>query len=178
MITSSDQDTAPLSKTKRKQAVQALQELGARLADLSEKRLAELPLDGGLRSAILQYKELRGHEARRRQMQYIGRIMREVEVTPIEQSLVVWRNQARQQVAKQHLAEYWRDCLLDDEHTLGEFLASYPTADTQRLRTLIRNTLNETRQNKPPKNYRALFRELHALVTKKSIDDEFIQPGR
>ncbi|PSJ17108.1 ribosome biogenesis factor YjgA [Nitrosomonas supralitoralis] len=159
-----EQDTAP-SKTKRKKDMHALQEIGEQLIELDSKKLDEFDLPEILSEAIKQAKAIHKHGARRRQLQYIGRLMREVNALPIQEKLDSWRQVSVHQTARLHQMERWRERLLSDEHALTEFAQKYPAADLQRLRLLIRNAHKEKTAEKPPKSFRLLFQELQGIIT-------------
>ena len=157
-------DDTRISKTRRKQESHALQELGAELVGLSSEHLAALELPDFLRDAVMDARRISGFEARRRQMQYIGKLMRKVDAEPIRARLEEWKSPERSQVAQFKRIEWWRERLLADDNALGELLREYPHADLPRLEALVRNTLREREQNRPPKSYRELFQALRALV--------------
>lgn len=159
-----EQDTAP-SKTQRKKDMHALQEIGEQLVELDPKKLTEFDLPEILKDAIQQAKSIQKHGARRRQLQYIGRLMRDVDALPIQQKLDSWRQVSVHQTARLHQLERWRERLLSEEHTLTEFAQQYPAADLQRLRLLIRNAHKEKAADKPPKSFRLLFQELQEIIT-------------
>ena len=102
--------------------------------------------------------------AQSRQMQYIGRLMRNVDPMPITEKMSVWNGTSRQHVAWLHRVEHWRDRLLEDDSALTELLAAHPLADIQHLRTLIRNAKKEKELLKPPRNYREMFQVLRDLI--------------
>lgn len=153
-----------VSKSQRKRESTALQKLGAMLVTLKLSQIEQLNLPETLLTAVLEAKRLTKHEAIRRQMQYIGRIMRSVDAAPIQAQIDAWNGVNDQETAKQHQLERWRDRLVEDDAVLGEFLAQYPACDAQQLRTLIRNTRKERAANKPPANFRALFRMLREIT--------------
>ncbi|MEO7780613.1 MAG: ribosome biogenesis factor YjgA [Candidatus Nitrotoga sp.] len=159
-----EQDTAP-SKTKRKKDMHALQEIGEQLVEIDPKKLNEFDLPEILSEAIKQARAIHKHGARRRQLQYIGRLMREVDALPIQEKLDSWRQVSVHQTARLHQMERWRERLLSEEHALTEFAQKYPAADLQRLRLLIRNAHKEKIAEKPPKSFRLLFQELHGIIT-------------
>lgn len=159
-----DQDEEFVSKTRRKQAMHALQDLGQALVKLSPQQLAQLNLPESLAEAVNEAKRLKKHEAIRRQMQYIGRLMREVDAAPIQAQMDAWRGDSARETARLHRLEQWRERLLADDAALTDFAAAHPGADTQALRTLIRNARKEAELNKPPKNARALFRTLREIT--------------
>jgi ribosomal 50S subunit-associated protein YjgA (DUF615 family) len=126
------QDERP-SKTQRKKEVEALQALGERLVELNADQLAKVPLPDDLRDAVLEAKRIRSREGRRRQLQYIGKLMREIDPAPIARELERWDGQSREATAVHHRIERWRLRLLDDDaHSPSSRAAS--GADLQRLR--------------------------------------------
>lgn len=152
------------SKTQRKKDMHALQRMGEELVELDPKKLAELALPEILNDAIVLARSLQKHGARRRQLQYIGRLMREIDAQPIQQMLTMWDQPSVQQTARLHQLERWRERLLSDEQALTEFAQQYPHADLQRLRSLIRNAIKEKDAEKPPKSFRLLFQALQSVV--------------
>ena len=149
-----------VSKTKRKQEMHELQRLGVELVALSESLLGDMALDAPLLGAILEAKRIRSHEAKRRQMQYIGRLMRDVDPGPIRERLAALRGESVQAAAAHRRLEALRGRLLDDDAALTEFAAAHPQADLQALRALLRNARKEMKEGKPPRAYRELFRFL------------------
>jgi ribosome-associated protein len=159
-----EQDEEFQSKTRRKQAMHALQDLGQALVKLTPQQLAQLALPEALAEAVGEARRLKKHEAIRRQMQYIGRLMRQVDAAPIQAKMDAWRGDSAQETARLHRLERWRERLLTDDQALTDFAAAHPGVDTQALRTLIRNARKEAELNKPPKNARALFRALREIL--------------
>lgn len=159
----SEQNQAP-SKSSKKRDMLALQELGARLVELNEQQLASMQLPEALLAAVLEARRLNRREARRRQLQYIGRLMRETDAEPIRDRLEEWRGQGREHTAQLHTLERWRDELLAADPALERFLRAYPGADSQKLRALIRNARREQGAALPPKSYRELFRVLREMT--------------
>jgi ribosome-associated protein len=158
------EEDIPKSKTQRKQEMLDLQKVGQQLVAVSLDRLKQLNLDEALLNAVLQAKKTTQNGALRRQMQYIGKIMRSVDAAPIVAKLDDWAGSSKQEAAKFHLLERWRERLLQDETALTTLLESYPQADAQHLRNLIRNAHKEQAANKPPKSSRALFQELRGII--------------
>jgi ribosome-associated protein len=147
-----------VSKTRRKREMLELQALGAALVALPESQLAQMQLENNLLQAVLEAKRIRSHEAKRRQLQYIGRLMREVDPEPIRAQLAAIEGSSAQAAAAHRRLESWRERLLSDDEALTAFAAEHPSADLQALRTLIRNTRKEQKEGKPPRAYRELFR--------------------
>jgi len=152
------------SKTHRKKEMHALQALGASLVDLTPAQIAAIDMPEPLREAVLEAKRITSHEGRRRQVQYIGRLMRDVDPAPIRAKLDEWSGQSRAATATMHAAERWRDRLLDDDDALTAFAADHPRSDLQRLRTLIRNVRAERAAGKPPRAFRELYREIRGVL--------------
>ena len=167
-----DEQDKPTSKTRRKKDMLALQDLGTQLVELNEDQLESMQLPESLLGAVLEARRLTKHEARRRQMQYIGRLMRNIDATPIRDRLEEWRGQGREHTAQLHTLERWRDQLLADDPALARFLNEYPGADSQKLRTLLRNARREQTESLPPKSYRELFRVLRDIITAEPAADK------
>ncbi len=159
-----DDDEEEISKSQRKRDMTALQKLGETLVALKSSQLAQLNLPESLLDAVIEAKRLTKNEAIRRQMQFIGRIMRTVDAEPIQTQIDGWNGLNDHETAKQHQLERWRDRLVEEDAALAEFIAQFPACDAQPLRTLIRNTRKERALNKPMANYRALFRMLREIM--------------
>jgi len=159
-------DEAPVapSKTQMKAAMQELQDLGSELVALSIGHLARIELPENLHAAILDWHRFPKHEAQRRQLQYIGKLMRNIDPEPIRAGLALLRGESAAEIAKMHRLERLRERLLADEQVLQEILASWPQADVSHLRQLRRNAIKEKEANKPPKNFRAIFQVLKDLM--------------
>ena len=163
MITAMQDASGSVSKTRRKQEMHELQALGAALVELPEARLRGLELDERLRQAVLEAKRISSHEARRRQLQYIGRLMREVDPAPIRARLEALEGTSAEATARHKRLEQLRSRLLADDAALTDVVGAHPGADAQALRTLIRNARREQKEGRPPRAYRELFRALKAL---------------
>lgn len=153
-------DQQPLSKTQRKAAMLALQELGEELIALNKERLTQLALPETLLEAVKAAQRINSHGALARQRQYIGRLMREIDTAPIADQLQRWKGASQQQNAHFHQLEKWRARLLEDDAALADYLRQHPQADSQQLRALIRNARKEAAAGKPPKSSRELFKLL------------------
>ena len=162
------------SKTCIKKEMHALQKIGERLVELNPKQLAEFCLPDTLMDAIITAKQIHKHGARRRQIRFVGKLMREIDIEPIQEKLSTWSGISLQHTAWTHLVERWRNCLLKDEHALAEFGQQYPAADLQRIRTLTRNAHKEKHSNKPLKSFRALFHELQISIPETSKQNDTV----
>lgn len=168
------------SKSSRKREMEALQDLGRQLVELSPERLRKVPLPDALYEAIRAAQGFK-MEARRRQLQYIGKLMRSVDPAPIQAQLDVFNGNSAAEVARQHRLERLRADYLEDEKVLTTIADTWPGADLQHLRNLRRNALKEREQGKPPKAFRELFRvlrELDAQTTRGEAPDHAFDPDR
>lgn len=149
------------SKTKRKQEMHALQALGSALIELPPSQLDALDIPEDLAQAVREARRISSHEARRRHLQYIGRLMRKVEADPIRNALAEMQGGTAVARARHRRIEQWRDRLLNDDHALTEFAREHAGADLQVLRSVIRNARRELAAGRaPPHAQRQLFRLL------------------
>lgn len=151
------------SKSQLKRDMDALQALGERLVELGSERLAKVEMPDELRLAVKEAQRITAHGGRRRQMQYIGRLMRGVDPAPIQAALDEFDGVSAAAKARQHALERLRERFLEDESVLNEIASRAATADFQHLRQLRRNALKEKAEGKPPRAYRELFRVLRDL---------------
>lgn len=160
-------DAGRPSKSQRKRDSHALQSLGEALAELPTARLQALEMPDGLRDAIAEYRRTRSHEGRRRQMQYIGRLMRGVDAAPLEEAVAAQRLGGARDALALHEAERWRAELLADDAALTRWVAAHPQDDVQHLRALVRSARDEARVDTAPgaavrqgRAFRDLFRHV------------------
>lgn len=158
------QDDAEKSRTRLKKEAAALQKMGAKLVTLSDDQLDRMNLPLRLREALEAVRSMRAHGARRRQMQYIGSVMRSVDVAPIQQALLEIEQGAYLRAREFHRFERWRNQLMaGEEAVFEEILENFPHADRQRLGQLVRSARKEYEKEAPPKSVRNLFRYLKGL---------------
>ena len=153
-------DSEIVSKSQRKREMTALQDMGVELVKLPRARLEKFDLPENLLSALVEAQRLNSHGAIRRQMQYIGKLMRDVEIEPIAEQLAALRGESAAAKAEFHALEHWRTRLIADDQALSAWLSAHPESDAQQVRQLIRNARKEAAEGKPPKSSRALFRLL------------------
>lgn len=160
-----DTGIEPKSKSQVKREMIALQAIGEKLVELSPDQISRIDMPGELREALLFARTITRGEARRRQLQYIGALMREVDTEPIEKALAIIGRGQHQDAEHFKQLERWRDDLMDGNDALMEdILARFPDTDRQKLRQLVFNARKERQEDKPPKSSRALFRFLKALT--------------
>ena len=152
------------SKTRRKAAMHALQDLGEAMVRLTPARLAALALPERLADAIAEARQITRWEARRRQMQFIGRLMRDVDPLPIQARLEQWEGAPNAEKARLAQVERWRTRLLSEGDTLDRLCVEHPRADRPRLEALVTRVRDERAHGQPPHAYRELFRALNALL--------------
>ncbi|HEY0719637.1 MAG TPA: ribosome biogenesis factor YjgA [Gammaproteobacteria bacterium] len=153
------------SKSQRKRDSAALQELGEELVNMSKSKLAAIPLDEDLREAIALAQSIKAHGGRKRQILYIGKLLRGIDPAPIKEAVAKLDQTDAVAVAHLHRLERWRERLLSEgNEALTQLMAEFPDADSQRLRQLIRNAQQEQTAGKPPKSARELFRYLRELA--------------
>jgi ribosome-associated protein len=162
------------SKTRLKKAMHELQDLGEALVALPEDRVAAVALPESLLSAVQEFKRTRSHEGRRRQMQYIGKLMRRVDAEPIRQAVAAMRlGQAKDALAL-HQAEDWRDRLLSSDDALAGWTAAFPTSDLQHLRSLVRAARKDAAAapgQRSGRAFRELFRHIRQSQTAPPVQD-------
>ena len=171
-MTDKDQPIEPISKTKLKAEADAQQAIGKKLIDLSKEKLLKLDLPETLFDAVIEAKRLTANGAIRRQLQYLGRLMRDVDSTRIEEQLQAWDGKNVQENARFHTMERWRTRLITEPNALQEFLVQFPLADIQQFRTLIRNAQREELAQKAPKSSRELFKLIRELSETGTALDE------
>lgn len=158
-----DDEIIWVSKSEIKRDAEALKDLGAELVDLGKNALDKIPLDADLRAAVELAQRIK-KEGRRRQLQLIGKMLRQRDPEPIQTALDKLNNRHNQQVALFHKLEQIRDRLIDEgDDAISIVLDLYPQADRQQLRSLIRNAKKEKATNKPPKSARQIFQYLREL---------------
>lgn len=155
--------TEPSSKTRRKRAAHDVQALGEELLQLPADRLDALDLPERLRDALEAARPIRSHEARRRQLQYIGKLMRAIDIGPIREAVAAVQLGHAHDALALHRAERWRAELIDDDAVTTRFVAAHPEVDLRRLRSLVRGARQDAALTPEQRNGRA-YRELFRLI--------------
>ncbi|HEU4621244.1 MAG TPA: ribosome biogenesis factor YjgA [Burkholderiaceae bacterium] len=165
-------ENAP-SRTQRKKASTALQSLGVQLVELPRERFARLALPDALREAVNEARRITAHEGRRRQLQYIGRLMRDLDESLIQQlraDLDALNAPSRDEARRMRELEQWRARLIDDDDALTLWAREHPHADLQTVRALVRQARKEQTEQRPPRAFRELFQLLKTASI--STDDQ------
>ena len=159
----------PPSKTRRKKASHDLQDLGEALVALPDDRVEALAIEETLRDAVREFRRTRTHEGRRRQMQYIGKLMRTADVEPIRQAVTDMQLGRAKDSLALHEAERWRTELIADDDSITRFMKVHAQVDAQQLRSLIRNARKDAAQVPEKRSGRA-YRELFQLIRQAAVD--------
>lgn len=153
-----------VSKSQRRRDALEVKSLAARLIALSPAVLEQVPLDEAVRAAIAEAQRIRANVARKRQLQFVARLLRRADPEPIAQALHDLEHAGRQATARQHRAEAWRDRLLvAGDPALAELVRLRPDSEPQAIRQLIRTARQEAAREKPPAAARRLFRVLREM---------------
>ena len=149
-----------VSRTKKKEQVEELQKLGAALIALPPVTLDALGLPAELLAAVRDAQRFTSHGALRRQVQFIGKVMRKIDPGPVRAAVAAIAGSSAAARAGQKRLEQWRERLIADDAALTAFAGEHAGADLQGMRTLIRNARKEIAEGKPPRAQRELFRVL------------------
>lgn len=159
-----DEESLPPSKSQRKRDARELFELGRDLVSQPARVLQSLPLDVDLRREIEFARNIKANVARKRQLQFIAKMLRKRDPEALLEAMESIRNEARQLSGRHHRTEAWRDRLLESgDEALATLLDTHPDCDVQGLRQLIRNAQRESRLGKPPATARKLFKALRDM---------------
>ena len=157
------------SKTQRKEQSHDLQKLGLALAALSEAQLDRTGMPETLRDALHEYRRTKSHEGRRRQMQYIGKLMRGADEAPLREAVAAAELGSATQALQLHEIERWRAELIADDEAMTRWLQAHPDTDAQQLRSLVRAARRDTAalkvEDRQPKSVRELFQYLKPYLS-------------
>jgi ribosome-associated protein len=160
-----DDDNDQQTKSERKRQMLALQKLGEILVGLPEIQLKKIPLENPLLDAVYIARSLKSHEAKRRQLQYIGKLMRQIDPEPIQTALDKIHGSHLQSKAQFQQIERWRDKLIEEgDIALEKFLLQYTSIDRQHLRRLIRKAQDDIKKDRKTGGETELFRYLRSVV--------------
>lgn len=159
-----DEGAGRPSKSALKRQMHDLQALGQELLDLPESRAARLDLPEPLRDALAEYRRTRSHEGRRRQLQFIGKLMRQADEGPIREAIAAYKLGSAQETLALHEAERWREELLADDGAATRWLNRFPDTDAQQLRSLLRAARKDAQAEAPDQRHGRAYRELFQLV--------------
>lgn len=165
------EEVGPPSKTQLKAEADEKQALGEALLTLRADLMARLDLPEKLLDALAQAKRITNFEGRRRQMQFIGKLMRPLDTEPIRAAIDEQANGSADLTLALHLAEQWRDKLVASDDALGNWMTEYPGTDSQQLRALIRQARKDIAKPETPgeaprhgKSYREIFQLVKQMM--------------
>jgi ribosome-associated protein len=150
------------SRNELKKQMQDLQELGEAVASLPPDRLDKLAIDERLRDAIDELRRTRSFEGKRRQIQYIGKLMKHENPEPLREAVASYRVGSATDTLALHQAEYWRDQLLAADDALASWVKEHPATDVQQLRSLVRAARKEKLE--PGERHGRAYRDLFKVV--------------
>jgi ribosome-associated protein len=157
-------DEEPPSRSQIKRDMEALQELGKRITELRPDQQAQVPMDERLANAVAEMRRITANGAKKRHLQYIGKLMRTADADAIREAVERFDSASAAHNQHFHELEQWRERLIEgDNDAVAAYIEAYPQADIQHLRQLIRNAKKEREQNKPPATARKLFRYLREV---------------
>lgn len=159
------------SKTQRKKAMHDLQSLGDALATMPDERLSRIDLPERILEAVLAYKRTKSHEGRRRQMQFIGKLMRGADEGPIREAVAAYQLGIARESLDLHRAEAWRAQLLAEDGALTTWMQTWPTTELSRLRTLIRQARKDAAAHPEQRGGRA-YREIFQFIKETMRQDD------
>jgi ribosome-associated protein len=153
------------SRSQIKREMIQLQKTGERLVTLSRDQIRVINMPDDLKDAVLAAKNIKTHGARKRQLQFIGSLMRKIDVEPIKSALYDIDRGRNIEISEFHKIEKWRDDLVKGiDAPLDEILERFPDADLHKLRNMTNTARKELNEGTPPKSSRALFRYIKNLV--------------
>lgn len=154
----------PPSKSELKRQSHELQVLGEEVAALPASRLEKLPIEDRLRDAIAELRRTRSFEGKRRQLQYIGKLMRAEDVEPLREAVAAFKLGGAQDTLALHQAEAWRERLIATDDALQEWLAAHPSTDVQQLRNLVRAARKDAAAMTDGARHGRAYRDLFQLL--------------
>lgn len=158
------------SKSALKRQMHDLQSLGEALCELPASRCQALDLPEALLDALAEYRRTRSHEGRRRQMQFIGKLMRQTDEAPIREAVAAFRLGSAKETLALHEAERWREELLASDDAITRWVNAHPATDAQQLRSLVRSARKNdpsalpTGEARHARSYRDLFQLIKAAL--------------
>ena len=147
-----------VSKTELKKDSKKIQAFGKKISELSSEEISSFNFPDTILKAIKDCKSIKSNVAKKRQVQYLGKLLREIDLSEIYLKMDQINSNSQLEVRNNHKAEIWRERLIQDKDAVTELIRLCPDVDRQKIRQLIQNTLKETKASNPPKYYRQLFK--------------------
>ena len=147
-----------VSKTELKKDSKKIQAFGKKISELSSEEISSFKFPDTILKAIKDCKSIKSNVAKKRQVQYLGKLLREIDLSEAYLQMNQINSNSQLEVRNNHKAEIWRERLIQDKGAVTELIRLCPNVDRQKIRQLIQNTLKETKASNPPKYYRQLFK--------------------
>ncbi len=154
------------SKTQLKQDMHELQALGEVLTTLSNDQLDQLDLPESMRDALEELHRVGKHEATRRHMQFIGKLMRNIDPEPIRAQIDRWEMGTRANKAAFKASERWRDRLIAEPDSVSIFMAEQPDVDRAKLDEMLARARLQAARGEAPAAARQVFRIVYRALLK------------
>ncbi|MFM7482370.1 MAG: ribosome biogenesis factor YjgA [Candidatus Methylopumilus sp.] len=166
MAKDKDLEKKTISRTQLKLEAEKLQSLGLKLCDLSISKLKALDLPPNLFEAILAMQKISSNGAKKRQSQYIGKLMRNFDTTELNTFMTFWDQQELKEKQDFHNIELWRKKLVEEPESVDDFLTKFPTEEKLILLNTIKEAVEEKTKDKVPKYSRELFKLIKKIIEK------------
>ena len=153
-----------ISKTQLKKQSKDITSFGQAITLLNQNQLEQLNLPSDINNAIEDYKKIKSLSAKKRQLLFIGRLLRSTDLHEAFIQYEAIKNHSQLANQQFHLVEQWRDKLIQSPDAITEFINQFPKTDVQQLRSLIKNSINEIEKNKPLKSSRSLFKIIQSIL--------------
>ena len=154
-----------VSKTELKKDSKKIQAFGKKISELSLDEINSFNFTDSIFNAIKEYKLIKSNAAKKRQVQYLGKLLREIDLTSAYLQMEQLKNGSQLEIRNNHMVEAWRDRLIQDKEALTELINHFPDIDIQKIRQLVQNAIKEKNEKKSPKYYRLIFKYLKENIT-------------
>ena len=156
-----------VSKTELKKDSKKIQDFGRKISQLTIKNIERFDFSSNTYEAIIDLKNLKSNSAKKRQVQYLGKLLREIDLTDAFIIMKQLKVSSQKEIQRNHIIEDWRDKLLNNNESITEFVDLYPNINRQSLRQTILNAQKEKNNNKPPKYSKQLFKFIKDIIMTK-----------
>lgn len=153
-----------VSKTELKKDSKKIQDFGRKISQLTIKNIERFKFSSNTHNAIIDLKNLKSNSAKKRQVQYVGKLLRETDLTHAFLTMKHLKVSSQKEIQKNHTIEKWRDKLLSSAESTTEFFDEYPNIDRQSVRQVIKNAQKEKKEEKTSKHSKQLFKLVKAIV--------------
>lgn len=154
-----------VSKTELKKDSKKIQAFGKKISELSFDEINSFNFTDSIFNAIKEYKLIKSNAAKKRQVQYLGKLLREIDLTSAYLQMEQLKNGSQLEIRNNHMVEAWRNRLIQDKEALTELINHFPDIDIQKIRQLVQNAIKEKNEKKSPKYYRLIFKYLKENIT-------------